>query len=411
MIRKFRIAQLKQLVKLNRVTLPLALLLLFVLIYVILKVFVYYPSPNSVSYTNNNFYVFDLNIPANLEFCGEKIPSNDYDIKKDLEKEFFTSSYWKNNSLALFGKAQRWFPYIEPILKEEGVPDDFKYLCVIESHLSNAASPAGAAGFWQLVPSSARNYGLEVNNEIDERYHVEKSTRAACAHIKDAYAVFHNWTLSAAAYNRGIGGIQGALEKQKTNNYFDLLLNRETGSFVYRILAYKTLFSSPGHFGIKKKKWTYYPKIAFKVYKVDSSITDLTSFAKHIGCTSGTIRLFNPWLLGESLHNAAKKVYEIRVPKDLKADYSGYIKDLLAEEGNLKKYSEKPEALQLVDTDTLGTVRKNVYYVVKVEEPLKNLANFLKLKEEDLRKWNNIPAEQLNVAAGQTLVLQYQVKE
>ena len=147
------------------------------------------------------------------------------------------------------------------------------------------------------------------------------------------------------------------------------------------------------------------------MYKVDSSITDLTSFAKHIGCTSGTIRLFNPWLLGESLHNAAKKVYEIRVPKDLKADYSGYIKDLLAEEGNLKKYSEKPEALQLVDTDTLGTVRKNVYYVVKVEEPLKNLANFLKLKEEDLRKWNNIPAEQLNVAAGQTLVLQYQVKE
>ena len=406
-----RFEELKQLVKFNRLTRPVLLLLLFVLIYVILKVFVYYPSPNQVSYTNNNFYVFDLNIPANLDFCGEKIPSNDYDIKKDLEKEFFTSAYWKNNSLALFSKAQRWFPYIEPILKQEGVPDDFKYLCVIESHLSNASSPAGAAGFWQLVPSSARNYGLEVNSEVDERYHVEKATHAACQHIKDAYEVFHNWTLAAAAYNRGIGGIQAALAKQKTNNYYDLLLNSETGSFVYRILAYKTLFSSPGHFGIKKKKWTYYPKMALKVYTVDSSITNLSAFAAHIGSTSGTIRLYNPWLLGEHLNNAANKAYEIRVPKSTSADYSGYVKDLLAEEGNLMKYADNPGVIQKANTDTLGTVHKHVFYVVKIEEPLKNLANFLKIKEEDLRKWNNLPPEQLNVAAGQTLELHYQVKE
>lgn len=394
----------------NKITQPVILFLLFVVSYILLKVYILWPSPNKVSYTNNNFYVFNLNIPANLEFCGEKIPSNNVDIRRDLEKEFFTNAYWKNNSLGLFHKAQRWFPYIEPILKQEGVPDDFKYLCVIESHLSNAASPAGAAGFWQLVPVSARNYGLEVNEEVDERYHVEKATRAACAHIKDAYAIFNNWTLSAAAYNRGIGGIQNAMAKQHADNYYDLLLNKETGSFVYRILAYKTLFSSPGHFGIKKKKWSYYPKIPYLTYKVDSSITNLSAFAKHIGCTSGTIRLFNPWLLKDVLPNPAKKVYEIRIPKNLNVDYSGYIKDLLAEEGPLIEYADNPVVIQATDTDTLLSRKKIAYHVVKVDEPLKALADFLKVKEEDLRRWNNLPESQ-NAVAGQTLVVHYQMTE
>lgn len=395
----------------NNISRTLLLFVVFVLVYILVKSYVLAPLPNSVSYTNNNFYVFNLNIPANLEFCGEKIPSNDFDIKRDLEKEFFNSAYWKNNSLALFQKAQRWFPYIEPILKQEGVPDDFKYLCVIESHLSNASSAAGAAGFWQLVPVSARNYGLEVNNEVDERYNVEKATHAACGHIKDAYAIFNNWTLSAAAYNRGIGGIQSAMAKQKTDNYHELLLNRETGSFVYRILAYKTLFSSPGHFGIKKKKLSYYPKIPVKIFKVDSSIKSLSAFAKEIGCTAGTIRLFNPWLLKDELNNPAKKVYEIKIPKNLDADYSGYLKDLLAEEGQLIHYASDPVATILkADTDTLGLIKRTIYYVIKVDEPLKSLADFLKVNEEDIRKWNNLDEKQQAVA-GQTLIIQYKSKE
>lgn len=388
----------------NRITRPILLLAIFVCVYWILKVFVYFPTPNTISYTNNNFYVFDLNIPANLEFCGEKIPSNDFNIRKDLEKEFFTSVYWKNNSRALFNKAQRWFPYIEPILKAEGVPDDFKYLCVIESHLSNASSGAGAAGFWQLVPSSARNYGLEVNSQVDERYHVEKATRAACEHIKDAYRVFNNWTLAAAAYNRGIGGIQSAMAKQKTGNYHDLLLNKETGSFVYRIMAYKTLFSSPGHFGIKKKKWTYYSKIPFTVYKLDSSITSISAFEKNIGCNPGTIALYNPWLLTNELDNPEKKIYEIRVPKNLNADYSGYINDLLADVSDVYIPGPKQadESKTISDSTTLAVAPQ--YFVVKVEEPLKNLAAFLKVKEEDLRKWNNLTETQ-NAVPGQTLII------
>ena len=186
----------------NKFVLGTVFFVLFATVYLFLKAFVYPPSVNNISYRNNNFYVFGLNIPAKLEFCGEPIPSNDIRIKKFLEREFISDDYWKLHSKELFGKAQRWFPVIEPILKEEGVPDDFKYLAVIESHLSNVTSPAGAAGFWQLVPSSAYNYGLEVNEQVDERFHVERSTRAACAHLLDAYKVFNNWTLAAAAYNR-----------------------------------------------------------------------------------------------------------------------------------------------------------------------------------------------------------------
>lgn len=316
----------------HTITLSFFLCIVFIIVYGIVKVCFLNPSLNTISYSNNNFYVLDLNIPANLDFCGEKIPSNNYRIKKGLEKEFFGTTYWKNNSKLLFQKAQRWFPYIEPILKQQGVPDDFKYLCVIESHLSNVNSRAGAAGFWQLVPSTARNYGLEVNSEVDERYHVEKSTLAACLHIKEAYTIFKNWTLAAAAYNRGIAGIQNAMIKQNAHSYYDLLLNKETGSFVYRILAYKTLFSSPAHFGIKRKKWNYMPKIAFKVHKVDSSISNMAAFAKRIGSSETFIRLFNPWLLQNTLNNPSKKVYEIRVPKHSKGDYFAYLKDLFPEQ-------------------------------------------------------------------------------
>ncbi|MDP3557397.1 MAG: transglycosylase SLT domain-containing protein [Bacteroidota bacterium] len=304
-----------------------------VLLFSFFKIFIIPPSTNLVSYTNNNQIVLGLNIPSNLEFCGEKIPLNSLSIKEDLEKEFFNNNYWKHNSAVLFAKAQKWFPYIEPILKQQGVPDDFKYVAVIESHLSNIVSPAGAAGFWQLMPSSARNYDLEVNEMVDERLDVEKATRAACRHLKDAYAVFNNWTLSAAAYNLGIGGIQAALKKQKSNNYYDLLLNSETGSFVYRILAYKTLFSNPTHFGIKKKKWNYFAKIPLKTYKVDSSVTNISHLAKQIGCSKTIIKLYNPWLLGETLNNPENKIYEFKIPKNLKKDYSTYILDLIGENG------------------------------------------------------------------------------
>ncbi len=388
-------------------------------IYLLLKLFWPQPQENQLSYSDNNFYVLDLSIPADLDFCGEKIPSNNYEIRDDLKKEFFSSSYWKTNSMVLFKKAQKWFPYIEPILKKEGVPDDFKYLAVIESHLSNITSPAGASGFWQLLPGSARNYGLEVNNEVDERYHVEKATHAACQHIKDAYRIFKNWTLSAAAYNLGIGGIMGALRRQRTDNYFDLLLNRETGSFVYRILAYKTLFSSPGHFGIKKKKWNYFPKIPVTVYKVDSSITSLQAFANHIGADKAVIKAFNPWLLSDVLNNPSKKTYEIQVPKNTTADYSSYLADLRS--GNIE-HLPSPEKSLLTEVAPLDTVApavlsgtlapevKTVYHVIKENETLPMLAQQYEVKEEQLKEWNGI-SDSKPAVKGQTLVIYYPPKK
>jgi hypothetical protein len=392
------------------VTQPLIFFLLFTLFYILIKGFIIPPSANTISYTDSNLSVLGLNIPANLHFCGERIPANDFAIKDDLEKEFFSNSYWKNNSVILFHKAQRWFPYIEPILKEEGVPDDFKYLAVIESHLSNVTSPVGAAGFWQLVPVTAGYFGLEVNSEVDERYDVEKATHTACKLIKQAYQVFKNWTLSAAAYNRGIGGILNAMKNQGTNNYYDLMLNSETGSFVYRILAYKTLFSSPEHFGIKKKNWSYYPKVPYNYYKVDSSITDLNNFAKYIGTSTGTIKLFNPWLLRDGLNNPGRRTYTFRIPKG-GGDYTGYARDLMAETGELIQYAKDPTQVEKMSADSVSILgKKSINYVVRIDEPLKQLANFFKVKEEDLRKWNNLGDAETAVA-GQTLVIYYDKDE
>jgi membrane-bound lytic murein transglycosylase D len=375
---------------------------IFCLAYLLLKVFVYPPWSNKFTYSDNTRNVLGPFLPSGLNFCGERIPTNNFDIRKELNREFFGNEYWKSNYHVLFEKARRWFPYIEPVLKQEGVPEDFKYMAVIESHLSNAVSPAGAAGFWQLVPLAANRYGLEVNAQIDERFHVEKATRAAAKHIKEAFEVFGNWTLAAAAYNRGIAGIQAAMEKQKARSYYQLMLNRQTASFVYRILAYKTLLNDPGHFGIKEKRKSPLPRIAFKTIKLDSSVRNLRRFIRHAGTDVKTIRRFNPWFVGDHLVNPAHKTYYFNVPKNKKGDYSAYIRDL-------KPYQDigidEPEDSPLgqVNEDSLQLVR-TVQYVVRIDEPLGNLAAFFKVKEEDLRKWNNLLPEQ-HAVKGQTLVI------
>lgn len=360
---------------------------------------------NYPSYQNTNFSVFGLNIPRNLSFCGEKIPTNNYALKDNLEKEFFKNKHWKNSAGYLFSKAAKWFPYIQPILKKEGVPDDFKYVAVIESHLSNAISPAGAAGFWQLVPSTARHYGLVVNETTDERMDVEKSTHAACKLIKYAYSIFKNWTLSAAAYNLGVGGIQNALAKQKSDNYYDLLLNKETGSFVYRILAYKTLLSNPESLGLKKKSLNYYPKVPIKIIKIDSSITDLKHFARTIKCNIALIKLFNPWLLGDKLDNPDKHVYEFKIPKKGNADYSPYYADLM------KSMIIESNTVQLAVADSLSVPEENVInHSINANETLKDIAEFYKVNEAELKMWNNLK-DSTAIKAGDILIIKLKQNE
>jgi hypothetical protein len=357
------------------------------------------PLENSVSYSNNNSNVFNLSIPSELNFCGEDIPTNDFRIKLVLEKEFMQDQYSRSSTQLLFNKAQRWFGYIEPVLKQQGIPDDFKYLAVIESHLSNVHSRAGAAGFWQLIGNSAVNYGLTINATVDERLNVEKATRAACELILEAHRVFKNWTLSAAAYNRGINGILRAMKDQGTRDYHQLLLNPETGTFVYRILAYKTLLSNPIHFGIQKKKLRTLPKIPYKTVVVDSSIKNLDAFAKTIGVDFYTLKAHNPWLISSSLDNPDRLKFEIKIPKNKTADYSNYLLDLNPQ------LSFAPETRATV-VDSLQQKMPEGSIYVETETRLEDLAKQFHVSIEDLRKWNQLDPSKLSVKSESLIVVE-----
>jgi membrane-bound lytic murein transglycosylase D len=281
-----------------------------------------------LSYSDSNYKILGLNLPKDLSFAEEKVPQNNFQIKENLEKEFIENKSWKSTSQLLFNKSQKWFPIIERILKDEKVPDDFKYIAMIESHLSNIVSPMGAAGFWQLMPNTARNYGLIVDENIDERFDVEKSTRAACKHFKDGYKVFKNWTLSAAAYNVGIGSVKKSISTQEKTDYYNLTLNKETASFIYRILAFKTLLSNPEHFGFSHKKTSKFSFPKYNIIKIDSSVYDLNHFAKTLNTNLITLKTFNPWLINDKVINNDRKTIEFKVPKNKNIDISVYFIDL-----------------------------------------------------------------------------------
>lgn len=376
--------------------LGLAGMLLLVLIYFLVVLFSL-PGENVLSYRNNNANVFDLSIPASINFCGEDIPTNDVRIKTILEREFMQDQYSRSATQLLFNKARRWFPYIEPVLKKEGVPDEFKYLAVIESHLSNVYSRAGAAGFWQLLANSAQANGLIVNESVDERLHVQRATQAACRLIKQAYKVFGNWTLSAAAYNRGINGILRAMKDQGNTDYHQLLLNPETGSFVYRILAYKTLLSNPEHFGISKKALKPLSPIPYKRIKVDSSISDLRRFARQMKFDYATMKAHNPWLISERLDNPEGRSFEIVIPKRLKDDYSLYLNDL--HPGFIKA----AEAL-IPETDSLLKEQAIHYVVIDKETGLEQIAAQYSITPGQLRQINRLDSSVRTVNSGTLLI-------
>jgi membrane-bound lytic murein transglycosylase D len=194
----------------------------------------------------NSYGIYAVPIPVGISFAGEKPPLADPDVIERLDREIHVNTYWQSNSLLMFKRANRFFPVIEPILKANGVPDDFKYLALIESGLTNVVSPAGAVGFWQIMKGTGLDYGLEINNEVDERYHLEKATEAACKYLLDAKEKFGSWTLAAASYNMGMNGLEKQLERQKATNYYNILLNAETARYVFRILAVKAILENPG---------------------------------------------------------------------------------------------------------------------------------------------------------------------
>jgi hypothetical protein len=272
--------------------------------------------------------VFSFPIPSKLEFADQTISLDRYDMRERFDREQIVIAYNHSVSLLQLKRANRYFPVIEPILKQNGIPDDFKYLAVIESNLDpRAISGAKAAGLWQFMPETAEQLGLEVNDEVDERYHIEKETKAACKYFRSAYNKFKNWTTVAASYNAGMGRISEEEGKQQVNEAFDLLLNSETSRYIFRILALKRFMENPKAFGYILEREHFYHTISTKEVFVNDSVNDWTTWAAKYGISYSQLKDFNIWLRDRKLTNPNKKEYIIQVPEknDLKYDSSKII--------------------------------------------------------------------------------------
>lgn len=267
------------------------------------------------------------NLPESMNFAGEKILLQDEDIIERLDREVLTNAYYQSATTQMLKRANRWFPLIERILKEENIPDDFKYLAVIESGLVQATSPVGAQGFWQFMPYTAKQYDLEISDEIDERLHVEKSTRAACAYLRDAQDTLKDWLLASASYNRGIGGVRQDMRWQGTDHYFDTDQNSETARYVFRILAVKLIFENPKAYGFNTDKIKLYEPFKTKRVVVKQSIPNLAKWALEKGINFKILTKLNPWLKGNKL-TIKNKTYQLLLPSESEnlKPYKQYLK-------------------------------------------------------------------------------------
>ena len=254
--------------------------------------------------------------PTQVDFAGEKAPLQIADVKERFDRELLVNANLHSSTILIMKRANRAFPIIEPILKQYGVPDDFKYLAVIESALINAVSPSGAKGVWQFMPDTAKEKGMEVNDGVDERYHLKKATEAACKYLLQAKEKFGNWTLAAASYNGGMTGVNNKIAEQKVSDYYDLLLTDETSRYVFRILALKEIMKNPTLYGFDVAKHELYDNLPTKTIEVDSSITDLASFAKTQGINYKILKIHNPWLRDKKLSNPTKKKYQLEIPTE-----------------------------------------------------------------------------------------------
>jgi membrane-bound lytic murein transglycosylase D len=268
-----------------------------------------------VKYVTDHYKIFALHIPDTMYFAGERIPLEIQDVKERMDRELMVNTYWQSQTLLLFKRASRWFPIIEPILKAEGVPDDFKYLCVAESGMSNVVSPAGASGYWQFLKETAKQYGLEVSDNVDQRYDVRASTKAACKYLKDSKNEFGTWTLAAAAYNMGGGNVNKQLKRQNVNDYYDLLLNEETSRYVFRLSAMKEILENPSKYGFHFRPNDLYSPYVSNTIKIDSTITNMPAFADSFGMNYKELKILNPWLRDDFLDNPDRKAYYIEIPR------------------------------------------------------------------------------------------------
>lgn len=277
---------------------------------------VIYSTRDTTSVAGASFRFSAFDAPSSLDFCGELVPLNEFEVRERYDFEVLVTVYRNAATVLGFKRANRWFPVIEPILKKNGVPDDFKYLAVIESNLSNAISPSKAVGFWQFLEGTGKQYGLEIREGVDERYDVVKSTEAACIYLKTAYKKFGSWTLAAASYNMGMAGLGNQLEEQGEDNYYNLRLNSETARYVLRLVFTKELFLHPEKYGYNLDKKDFYPVVPVRSVTVNTSIPDLVVFARENGTNYKLLRELNPWLRSNKLTNPKGKTYTILLPAD-----------------------------------------------------------------------------------------------
>ena len=264
----------------------------------------------------NDYNVYALPMPEHLEFAGEKVPLNDPDIRERFDRELLVNTYWQSNGLLLFKRANVYFPQIEPLLKKYGLPDDFKYLAVAESGLEYTSSPAGASGIWHFMKATGLEYGLEINDYVDERYNLDKATMVAAQYLKKSKDRFGTWTMAAASYNAGVGGMSKQIGRQKQTSYYDLLLNTETSRYVFRILALKEIMNNPKKYGFNFREKDLYTNIPTYKVKVNTSVEDWAEWVKPYGINYKILKIHNPWLRDTYLKNASGKEYFIEIPEE-----------------------------------------------------------------------------------------------
>lgn len=273
------------------------------------------PYPDELSFTYLDQNIHDIELPESMDFCGEPVPLDLFYVRESLERELLVNSYLHASTMLLLKRTTRWFPVIEPIMKKNGLPEDFKYLAMIESALTNAVSPSKAVGFWQFLEGTGKDYKLEIYKEVDMRYNQELETVAACQYLKDSYAKFGSWTLSAAAFNCGNGRITRTIEEQKVNSYYDMLLPAETERYVYRILALKLITENPEKYGFHISDNGWYQPLEYKTITVTETIPDLIEFALSHGTTIKMLKYYNPWLRSNTLTISQGNSYQIKLPK------------------------------------------------------------------------------------------------
>ena len=271
-------------------------------------------SGRRIETVNSNPNIYSPKIPDRLDFCGESVPLDLYYVREALDRELIVNTFSHTSTLLYFKRAHRYFPVIEPILKKNGIPDDFKYLCVIESGLTNATSPAKAQGFWQFVKATGQKYGLEISDEIDMRNNLEAATEAACRFLNTLHSNLGSWTAAAAAYNCGEARLSKNMQKQSIDNYYDTRLNSETSRYVYRIIAVKQIMKHPQDYGFFLRPSDLYPSIPTRETTLSGHNVDIYAFAKDNDCSYKLFRELNPWITTEKLTNKTGKSYSVKLP-------------------------------------------------------------------------------------------------